>query len=139
MLNRRARTEMGVSKIVCLLISLLLFSTLAASAQNHRQHPTKEDFVLLTGDAGVRSLDVYSTHWMLQNGDHEMILPDLIAHHVPVMAAYSGGSVLFNWWVMRRLEYRHPKLSHTLMMVEIEQDGYYAIHNLFLPRNATKK
>jgi hypothetical protein len=122
-----------VSTMIRLLIVVLLLFSWTAVAQGPGAS-TKEEFVLLTADAGVRSLDVYSTHWMLGNGDHETLLPGFIAQHTAVMATYSAGVVICNWGLMRKLKSHHPKLGHTLMMIDIGQDGYFAVNNLFLRR-----
>lgn len=91
--------------------------------------------VLLLSDVASRSLDVYSTRQMLNNGYREIVLPRFIADHTPVMAAYSGATVAADWWVARRLEKRgHLKLAHLATMVDIAQDAPWAIHNLYLKR-----
>jgi hypothetical protein len=121
------------------LVAMLLLCSVAAIAQDSRRGPTKESLVLITADASVRSLDVYSTHWMLKNGDHEILLPGLIAEHSAAMATYSAGVVICDWRLMRRLEYKHPKLAHTLMMIEIGQDGYFALNNLLLRKGTMRR
>lgn len=105
-------------------------------ARHDRNGPSKEDFALIAADASVRAMDVYSTHWMLANGDREVLLPDVIAQHTPAMAAYSAGVVATDWFLMRRLESRHPRLAHAAMLVEIGQDGYFAAHNFFLRKGS---
>ena len=105
----------------------------------HLQPISKSDWSLFAGDATARGLDVYSTHWMLVNGDREMFLPNAIAKHTPAMAAYSAGVVAADWYVMRFMErHHHPKLGHLLMAADAGQDGFWAIHNLFLKPVVTK-
>jgi hypothetical protein len=90
------------------------------------------DWALLAADVSVRGLDVYSTHKMLALGDHELFLPDVISHHTGTMAAYSGAVVVLDYFGMKRIERRHPKMAHVLMSVEIGQDGFWATKNLTL-------
>lgn len=117
--------------------ALVLGAAIAAHGQlpdaPKPQPITKQDWSLLAADASVRALDVYSTHKMLQGPNHELFLPDAIAHHTPVLVVYSGAVVTANWLVMRKLERKHPKLAHTFMAVDVAQDGFWAVHDLFLP------
>src|ERR1035441_8117282 len=76
-----------------------------------KPHVDKVEWALLIADASVRGLDVYSTHQMLANGCDELILPDAISHHTAAMAAYSGATVVLDWFVARKLP-RHRKLAH---------------------------
>lgn len=94
----------------------------------------KTEWALLSADAAIRTLDVYSTHYALsQANTRELLLPNAIAHHVPAMAAYSAGTVALDWWVARRLEARgHRTMAHVLTAVDLANDAPWAIHNLFL-------
>lgn len=109
------------------------------------QRMDKVQWGLLAVDAGVRGLDVYSTHQMMANGNHEMFLPKAIANHAPAMVAYSAGSVALDWWVARKLVQHHrPRLAKIVTMVDVGQVAPWAIHNLFLPQrrglaSATKR
>ena len=110
---------------------LLLLAVLPAFGQE-RPKLDKAEFALLAADAGSRALDVYSTHKMLESGYQEELLPGFIADHTGTMAAYSGGSVVLDWLVYRRLREHHRKLAHVLTLVDIGQDVPWAIHNLYL-------
>ena len=112
------------------LLFLILILTPLVHAQAPKAKPELIDWALLGGDATVRALDVYSTHHALTQGGHEMFLPNAISHHPPMMAAYSGAVVAVDFWAMRKIERRHPRLAHVLMSIEIAQDGYWAIQNL---------
>jgi hypothetical protein len=92
---------------------------------------------LLVADAGVRTLDCYSTHQMLQNGGREIILPDAIAHHAPAMAAFSAATVIVDWQVARLLEHHHhPKVARWLTIADMSADAPWAVHNLFIRKKA---
>jgi hypothetical protein len=110
---------------------LLLLAVLPAFGQE-RPKLDKAEFALLAADAGSRALDVYSTHKMLESGYQEELLPGFIADHTGTMAAYSGGCVVVDWLVYRRLREHHRKLAHVLTLVDIGQDVPWAIHNLYL-------
>jgi hypothetical protein len=95
----------------------------------------KVEWALLAGDAASRTLDVYSTHRMLAQGNHEILLPGFVANHTPVFAAYSAGTLALDWWAARKLERHHrSRLAHIVTMVDIGQDAPWAIHNLYLQR-----
>jgi len=106
--------------------------TLPDAPAGHHQPIGRTDWSLLAADASARALDIYSTHWMLQQGDHEMFLPDAISHHVPVMAAYSAGVVALDWFAMRKLERKRPRLAHLILASNAVQDGFWALRNLTL-------
>ena len=93
------------------------------------------EWSLLAADASVRALDVYSTRRALSCGcNHEAILPAFIAGHTVAMAAYSGGSVIFDWYVARTLErHGHRRLAHIFTSVDLSQDAVFALRNLTLP------
>jgi hypothetical protein len=93
---------------------------------------------LLVADAGSRALDVYSTHWMLGQGDHEMMLPGFVAKHPAVMGAVEGVDIAAQYWLARRLEKRgHRKLAHLATEIDLGIDLPWAIHNLYLPKKRT--
>jgi hypothetical protein len=118
------------------LMLLLLAVPLAAQVPNAPQpKPDRVEWSLLAADASSRALDVYSTHQMLANGYHELLLPKAIADHTPAMAAYSAGAVALDWWTARRLErHGHRKLARLVTVIDIAQDAPWAVHNLYLKR-----
>ena len=88
---------------------------------------------LLAADAGIRALDVYSTHQMLANGNRELFLPTAIAKRPLAMGSLEAGDVAAVWWIGRKMEkHGHRKLAHTLAMIDFAQDAPWAIHNLYL-------
>jgi hypothetical protein len=100
-----------------------------------KRHIDRTGWTLLSADASIRALDVYSTHQMLVNGNHEIFLPGFIADHTSTMAAFSAGMVGVNWWAARSLErHHHPKIAHLVTMIDIAQDAPWAIHNLMLSK-----
>ncbi len=135
--RREYRHHKVATAIGWIIILLVLFG---AWRFGHGQElPTapmdRTEKALLLADLGSRALDVYSTHEMLTQGYHELILPKFIANHTPVMAAYSGATVLADYWLARRLEKSgHRKLAHVATMIDIGQDLPGAVHNLFLRR-----
>ena len=91
------------------------------------------DWSLIATDASVRALDVISTHRMLTQGDHELILPKFIANHTPVMAAYSSGCVASDYfWARTLTKHHHPKLARLVVAVDASQDAFWAIKNITL-------
>jgi len=123
-------------KYAVFVVSVVVMGQLAKCQLPEAPRPMdRTEKVLLLSDVASRSLDVYSTRQMLNNGYREIVLPRFIADHTPVMAAYSGATVLADWWLARRLEKRgHLKLAHLATMVDIAQDAPWAIHNLYLKR-----
>ena len=115
----------------------MVYSETLPEAPRPQRVTDRTEWSLLAVDAGVRVLDVYSTHQMITRGNHEVFLPDAIAHHTPVMAAYSAGAIALNWWVARRLERSHrARLAHFVTLLDIGQDAPLAIHNLCLPQHS---
>jgi len=98
-------------------------------------HIDRIDWALLAADAGVRTLDVYSTRRMLQDGNREKFLPGFVVNHTPVLAATEGGAVALNYLAVRFLEkHHHGKLAKIAVSIDIADDAPWAIHNLYLPR-----
>jgi hypothetical protein len=121
--------------ILLILLVLILVSTVASAQipDAPKPHTDPVEWSLLSVDASTRALDVYSTHKMIENGYHEIILPRFIADHTPVMAAYSAGTVAMDYFVTRRLEkHGHRKLAHLVTSIDICQDAPWAIRNMFL-------
>jgi hypothetical protein len=130
-MERRSPLFYGTGANPVLFGILLLLAVLPAFGQE-RPKLDKAEFALLAADAGSRALDVYSTHKMLESGYQEELLPGFIADHTGTMATYSGGCVVLDWLVYRRLREHHRKLAHVLTLVDIGQDVPWAIHNLYL-------
>jgi hypothetical protein len=117
------------------MIAEALLAIVSALPQAPQPQPKfgKVDWTLIAADASVRALDVYSTHQMLKNGYHEIVLPKFIADHTPAMAAYSTGCVASDYMVARMLiKHHHPKLARIVVAVDASQDAYWAVHNLTL-------
>jgi hypothetical protein len=115
-----------------LLLAIPLYAQLPEAPQ--RQQLDRVEWGLLATDAGVRGLDVYSTHQMLQNGNRELILSSAIADHVPAMIVYSAGTVVVDWYFSRMLtKHHHRILAHVLTSVDIDTTAPWAVHNLYLP------
>ena len=99
------------------------------------QQLDRVQWALLGAETGVRALDVYSTHQMLQNGNRELVLPGAVANHVPAMIAYSAGTVVVDWYFAKLLtKYHHRKLAYALTSIDIGTTAPWAIHNLTLAR-----
>jgi hypothetical protein len=117
-----------------ILLALLASDCMAQVPDAPKPQLDRTDWAILTADAGSRTLDVYSTRWMLAHGDREVMLPAFIAHHTPVMAAYSAGAVAIDYLGARLLtRHRHPKLAKVALLADFAQDAPWAIHNLYLP------
>ena len=123
-------------KYAVFVVSVVVMGQLAKCQLPEAPRPMdRTEKVLLLSDVASRSLDVYSTRQMLNNGYREIVLPRFIADHTPVMAAYSSATVLADYWLARRLERRgHRKLAHVMTLVDIGQDLPWAVHNLCLKR-----
>lgn len=103
-------------------------------AQQVQKPLTVSEWALLASDAGVRSLDVYSTHQALENPmNKEDFLPHFVAYHPAVMSGMEVGIVGLEYLAMRKLNHHHPILAHLVPIVDAAIDGPYAIHNLYLP------
>lgn len=88
---------------------------------------------LLAADAGIRALDVYSTHQMLANGNRETFLPTAIASRPAAMASLEALDIAGVWFISKRLQaHHHAKLAHLVTMIDFAQDAPWAIHNLTL-------
>lgn len=118
-------------------IALILFAVLASYLPLHAQTdaPTHQtisrlDWSLLVADTASRSIDVYSTRAIISRGGHEVLIPKPIANHTASEIAYSGGVVIMDWYLMRRLEKTRPGLAHLLMSVEIGQNAAFVSHNM---------
>lgn len=117
---------------------LLLFVVFASIASGQvpdapKPHFDRTEWALLAADAAARGLDVYSTHWAMKAGNTEAMLPGWIVNHPPVMAAYSGGIVLGQYYVARKLFPHHRKLAHLITAVDVSVTAPFAVHNLSLP------
>jgi hypothetical protein len=121
-----------------ILISALAF-VMALSSRAQQPGFTRVDWTLLSADAASRALDVYSTHQMLQNGYHEILLSPSIVDHPARMAAYSGSIVLMNGLVAKMLvRHNHRTMARTLLIIDFAQDSPWAVHNLFLKKRSTQ-
>lgn len=89
------------------------------------------DFGLLLADAGVRTLDVYSTHRALQNpNNREANIPQSWAKNPVIDGIYSGGVVAGEYLAVRYLErHHHSGLAHLIPAVDIVYDGAAVVHN----------
>jgi hypothetical protein len=102
-------------------------------AQTDRPRFDRTEWVLLSADAAARGLDVYSTHRALNGGNREATLPGWIVNHPPVMAAYSGGIVLGQYYAARKLFPRHRKLAHLITAADVSITAPFAVRNLYMP------
>ena len=97
-----------MKNLIAVTILVFVYSSLYAQLPDApKPKLDRTEWGLLVVDAGVRGLDVYSTHQALQNGNRELFLPHAIAGHVPAMAAYSGGTVVLDWYFARMLTRHH--------------------------------
>lgn len=121
-----------------LTVVLLAVGTLAqAQVDAPKPHLDKVEFGLIMAHAGVRALDVYSTHRALQNGYHEMVLPKFIANHDANLIIYSGLAVVADAYVAHRLEmHNHRKLARLVTSIDLAQDAGWALNNLTLTRHS---
>lgn len=85
-------------------------------------------WALVALDAGIRSVDVYSTHRMLVNGNREILLATAIASRPAAMAAVEGVDVVAVAWGAWKIH-----RARWLPLADACVDAPWAIHNLFLP------
>ena len=128
-----------------LLLALVLgVLSLAAEGQEPtgQNKPSRIDWTLLIADATARGLDTWSTHRILEcHCNQEQVIPGFIANHTPTMALFSTGMVAVDWWTLRRVERKHPRLARVLSAVDIAGTATVAGHNLSLhvPPSSTLK
>lgn len=115
------------------ILALLLLLVPVASAQTNTPRIDRAEWALLAADASARGFDVYSTHRALSGGNQEATLPGWIVNHPPVMAAYSGGIVLGQYYVARKLTPRHRKLAYLITAVDVSFTAPFAVRNLYMP------
>ena len=120
--------------ILCALILCAASLSGQALPDAPKPHLDRLEWSLLATDAAVRGLDVYSTHWAMQAGNKERVLPGFIANHPPMMALYSAGMVAAQYWIARKLvAHHHRKLAYVVTSADVAITAPSAIHNLFLP------
>jgi hypothetical protein len=101
--------------------------------ESPKPHADRLELGLLAADAGIRALDVYSTHQMLANGNRETFLPTAIASRPAAMASLEALDIAGVWFISKRLQaHHHAKLAHLVTMIDFAQDEPWAIHNLTL-------
>lgn len=111
---------------------VVLMRPLPAPRPIQKPRLDRTDWALLTADAASRALDVYSTRWMVRQGDHEKLLPGFVANHASTMTAYSAGAVAMDYFAARYLVRHHPRMAKIALLADFAQDAPWAIHNLFL-------
>jgi hypothetical protein len=112
---------------------LLLLVSVASAQTKATERVDRTEWALLSADAAARGLDVYSTHRALNGGNREATLPGWIVNHPPVMAAYSGGIVLGQYYAARKLFPHHRKLAHLITAADVAITAPFAVRNLYMP------
>ena len=97
-----------------------------------KPHLGRVEWSLLASDASIRSLDMYSTKRMLDQGNRERLLPMFVAGHPAVMGLAEGADVAGQWWVARRLSTRRPRLVHAITAIDLVTDAPCAVRNLLI-------
>jgi hypothetical protein len=91
---------------------------------------------LSVADGLTRALDTVSTRRMLDQGNHELFLPNSIVKSSPRLGAFEGGvSGLLDFAQHELVKHGHPKLGHAMMLGDIAGDLPWAVNNLTLPDN----
>jgi hypothetical protein len=119
-----------------MLLTLALLASIAPLPEAPRPQP-KHDYAgwsLAASDAALRITDAYSTTRVLRcTCNHEIVLPDFISHHAPVMYGYSATVVGFNWLLAHELQrHGHNKLARLPYLLDIGIEAG-ALHNFTLP------
>lgn len=123
-----------------LLISTLLLLTVSVAAQELPDAPHKfmdrQNVILFSSVAAVRALDVHSTHYMLERGNRETILPNAIATNDAAMSAYSALAVASHIYACRWLHKTgHHRMERVMSYVHVAGIGYLVVKNYSLPRS----
>ena len=122
--------------VLFVLVSVVQAQTLPAAPKPHFD---RIEWSLLAADGAARGLDVYSTHLASEGGGHDAELPGWIANHPATMAGYSGGVVLLQYYIARKLFKRgRRKWAYALAALDSGQTGYAVAHNLSLPHQKTR-
>ncbi len=79
-------------------------------AQTDRPRFDRTEWALLSADAAVRGLDMYSTH-----------------------RALSGGIVLGQYYAARKLFPRHRTLAYLITAADVSITAPFAVRNLYMP------
>ena len=114
---------------------LLVFAMLCSIAQAQTPPSDKLDRFEITALSGVtafKSLDVYSTQWMLHQHDKEVFLPGFIANHPAVMSAYYGATISAETLLVMKLNKHHRKIARLIPVIDCVGTAYWGIHNLTL-------
>jgi hypothetical protein len=123
---------------LCILLCCAVSLTAQHEKRLRKPHVDRMEKVLLIIDAGVRALDVYSTHRALDGPNHELLLPDGIARHPVAMASTEAVTIASVWIMARSLtRHGHPLAARFLIAGDAVSDAPWAIHNLFLEPAAT--
>jgi hypothetical protein len=105
-----------------------------AQAQTPVEHRLdREEFKLLMANSSAKGMDIISTHYAHSRGLVEAILPDAIAYHPARFVAYDAGVMAIEWTVARRLNQRHPKLTHVLTQIDLGGTTACVANNFVLP------
>ena len=114
-----------MTRILLLTSAMILCSAVAVSQ-------TRTDWALTGVDAGVRGLDIYSTHLMLTRGGHEAVLPKSIADHTWSMTLFSGGVVGGELFLQHELrKHKHATLARWVPVIDMGIDAPGAVHNFW--------
>jgi hypothetical protein len=92
-------------------------------------------WTLVSVDAAMRGLDIYSTRRMLEcSCNHEKFLPDWVSQSTPALVGLEGATVIGNYALGKFLErHHHSRLARLVPAIDAVQVAPWSIHNLFLP------
>ncbi len=120
--------------LTCMLFALTA-APLAAQLEPVQQRRSKIDLALLAADAGVHAMDVCSTRRLLNNGGHEMFLPDAVVDSTAGMALYSASVTIGLQHLSAQLRPWHPRLARLIPILDIAATAPFVIHNFTIDRN----
>lgn len=120
--------------------TFLLFAALAlpCAAQTVPDAPRgqldRADYLYLSADAAIRTLDLVGTRRDLGSGcgcTHEIFLPSAIADHTGRLAGLEAAMVAVDWFTARQLiRHRHYRLARVAMAADALQLAPWAMRNL---------
>ena len=116
-------------RIALTFIAVILLSTVALNAQDSHKFFDRQNVILFSAIATVRTLDVHST-WVDKYGVAEVFLPQNLTDSEPGFIAFSAGmgigGVAISYWFHKR---GWHKAERILSYVHIGTVGYAAYGN----------
>ena len=125
--------KVRLGQVMKYLAAILLCASLAG-AQEPTRTQRRIDFALLAGVGAGRVADWHSTRYMLDRGNHELILGP-IADTPQGLGAFEAAMWGTEVWFDRRMFRQHPKAVIAYHAIVLGSLVFCAVHNYKLPDN----